>query len=368
LDHFFEGGIVVGMFGQPYPVFAVSVLVRLSVAEGDHGGDRVLSERMRYVEPFDGDGRVRQFEGELKFFQRRRGLYLPHHLLRRDLAQGDFLGHVGQRKDVVPQRGGLLVIFACGGALHLPFPSGDEVRVLSPEKEDRLVHDVSVSGFIDPPDARRGTFLRVQVDAGLHLFERRQLGFRKHDPAGAQGEQMLLPYPAEEPMDMRDRRERPEIHVAVLEPPAGEFQSGKIFLHRELDERIGFVVLPEDVVGRLVPADQLLFDEEGFPLARGRDVIDVVHDADQDLVLGRETVFAPDEIRRYPFAEVDGFADVEERAGGVAHEVNTGRVGKRLQRREDVTVHGASAAAGLRRISSMNGRRSSIFSQWANRT
>jgi hypothetical protein len=89
---------------------------------------------------------------------------------------------------------------------------------------------------------------------------------------------------------------------------------------QDVGERL--VVAQQHVEARAQPLDQVGFEEERFGLGRGRNELDGrgrrnhAHDARGMAGLAR--------IRRYPFADALGLADVEDLALGVEHAIDAG--------------------------------------------
>ena len=125
------------------------------------------------------------------------------------------------------------------------------------EEEHHLVDVVAIRGLVDGLDARALAALDVVQEAWPR---ERPLALGDVDRAGAERED-----PADEVhrlVDAARRRVRPEVAAAVGRQLAGPLDAREVVGERDLDERVGLVVLEADVEARLEALDEVRLEEE----------------------------------------------------------------------------------------------------------
>ena len=120
-----------------------------------------------------------------------------------------------------------------------------------------------------------------------------------------------------------------EVARAVVAAQAGEAEAGEGFALVEADEEEAFVVDEVGVVFGAPVLDEFAFEEEGLGLGADFDDVEVAHEGDHGGDFGLVEIGAATalEIGGDAFFEILGFADVEDGAETVLHQVNAGRWG-----------------------------------------
>ena len=107
----------------------------------------------------------------------------------------------------------------------------------------------------------------------------------------------------------------------MFDTSEGEARNGVVEI--DFDEEEAFVVAKTDVVTRVKFFDEFAFEEEGFGFAADDVIIEIVNAFDERAEFEVPTHAAGRlEILGDAFAEVAGFADVDDRAEAVAHKIN----------------------------------------------
>ena len=103
----------------------------------------------------------------------------------------------------------------------------------------------------------------------------------------------------------------------------------EIFVVREIDVRIRFIVPQHHVVRWSQRFDEALLQQQRFGFAGGDGGLDLINAVDQGDGLGIQPATA--KIVRHPILEVAGFADVEHLPVGIKHLVDPGFLGQLLE-------------------------------------
>ena len=97
----------------------------------------------------------------------------------------------------------------------------------------------------------------------------------------------------------------------------------RIFLPgRHLDIRIGLCILQKDIIARVVLLDQYILQRERLHLGVTEIEIKILHRTDH--LLGLDILFTVLKILRNAVLQLGGFADIDDRAGGVFHDIDAG--------------------------------------------
>ena len=118
-----------------------------------------------------------------------------------------------------------------------------------------------------------------------------------------------------------DVAEGSQIAGAVAYDIAGGEDAGKRFVG-DADEGVFFVVFEEDVVAGFVRLDLGRFQDQGFLLGGGEDVVDIGDVSDQGVELPSAVVARLLEIGTHPAAQTFGLADVDDLGIPVLHQVD----------------------------------------------
>ena len=125
----------------------------------------------------------------------------------------------------------------------------------------------------------------------------------------------------------RGREERPEVEGSVSQLAPCEQDPGKVFVHRQLHQQEGFVVLQVHVELGLVFADQVALQDESFHFGVGDDEFEIA-----DLPLQDLRLLVPGaaglEVGTHPVPEALALADVEDALLGIPEQVDAALVGK----------------------------------------
>ena len=204
------------------------------------------------------------------------------------------------------------------GLVHLDLELGQHQVRLALQEEHRALDVLAIVRFGNQPDARTAAALDLVQHAGPRAVrEHRVL-------AGADLEDLL-----QERHALADRagaRIRTEVAVLPVEPAAMEAELRKR-IGGQADVRIALVVAKDDVVARFFRFDQVVLEEQRFPLGAGHRRLDPrnlrEHHGDPSLVR------ALLEIARDALLQVARLADVERRAAGIEHPVHAGTMRQR---------------------------------------
>ena len=134
---------------------------------------------------------------------------------------------------------------------------------------------------------------------------------------------------------IRAKIERPVFFNAACKINAGIFFSG-----RELDVRVGLIVSKHDVELRAILLDEIVFESESLSFVADEDGFEIGDFARERAGLCVNPARF-EKIGTHAAAERRGFADVEDDAGGVFEQVDTGAFGK--QRGYFSGFHGSAA-------------------------
>ena len=99
---------------------------------------------------------------------------------------------------------------------------------------------------------------------------------------------------------------------------ARQKNSWKIFIRRDLNEGIRFVVAPADIVVRLDLVDEVALNDQGLTFTGRGDVIDMVNGRHQEACFHGKSELAA-EIRADTLGQVARFSDVDNATGVVPH-------------------------------------------------
>src|SRR6266576_3719403 len=117
--------------------------------------------------------------------------------------------------------------------------------------------------------------------------------------------------------------ERTEVARAIVLFDAGEGETRDRVVEINFDEKKAFVVAKADVVARMKFFDEFAFQEEGFGFAANDVIIKIVNAVDERAEFEVPTHATGGlEVLRDAFAQVAGFADVNDSAEAVAHQVD----------------------------------------------
>lgn len=115
-----------------------------------------------------------------------------------------------------------------------------------------------------------------------------------------------------------------EVAGAVVFFEAGEGEAGEGVVEGEADEEEAFVVAEADVVAGAELFDEFAFEEEGFGFVADEVEIEVPDGVDESACFAvGEFGAGGGEVVGEAFAEVAGFADVDDAIEAVAHDVDT---------------------------------------------
>ncbi len=311
--------------------FAVARFIGPAPVEADHRGDRLHSLKVRDVKGFDAFRGPRQMEMPHQVLNGAAGLEPFRQHLRRHFAKGHALPHVLHRFDTVPNLGRRFIFHFFGQASHFLFPLRRHFFMPPLEEPPRSVGHSLVFAGGDFSDARGGAFAGVQVEAGADLLIRERMALLNFEFAGPERKQFFPPGPAQVLSHPAHVGIGSEIDRAVPPFLPGEKKPGEVLAQGEGDVRIGLVVSPHGIEGRLMPADEAPLQHESLPFAGGGDVIHVPDGGGESLVLGflgGVPVSGSSEIAGHSFLQVAGLSDVDDLPGGIAHEIDAGRVRK----------------------------------------
>ncbi len=125
------------------------------------------------------------------------------------------------------------------------------------------------------------------------------------------------------------RRDRPEVAAAIVRH-APRDDDARPLLVRDLQIRIGLVVFEEDIVVRLVPLDQFVFEDQRLARRVGADHLEIGDPAHEFARLARHRAGRA-EVRADAIAQRLRLADVDHLPFGILHQIDAGRGGKRRQ-------------------------------------
>lgn len=119
-----------------------------------------------------------------------------------------------------------------------------------------------------------------------------------------------------------------EVGCAVVFAEADELEAWEIFGGLDADEIEIFIVFEGDVVAWAVVFDEFGFEDEGFGFVADSVGFEALDGVDESACFDIDAGFGGGiEVLCEAFAEVFGFADVDDRAEAVFHEIDAWFVG-----------------------------------------
>jgi len=119
---------------------------------------------------------------------------------------------------------------------------------------------------------------------------------------------------------------RSKIERTVALQPAGDRGSGKRFPGVDAEEGIMLIVSKDDIILGLLLLDQIAFQDKGFKLALGDDILDIFYLRDHRKEARGEGGGVL-EIGRYSFPKRQRLPDVKGPSAGIAKEIDSRRIG-----------------------------------------
>ena len=115
---------------------------------------------------------------------------------------------------------------------------------------------------------------------------------------------------------------RTEVTGFVLFHVPGKQNPRIIFSHRNLDVRIGFVILEHGIIPRSMLFDQITFQNQGFQFWICHDVFKIA-DMRHHLFYFCSTLPACLKILAYPVFQTDGFSDINNLFWRIMHKIDS---------------------------------------------
>ena len=317
-DDFGHGDEVVLTGGGADAVAAVVGVVGDAIFEADHGGDAVGGADVGDVEALHHERWAVEVEFLLEFADIGHGVDGGD-----DFGAGATLEGAGgfegffEVGDHVPKFGGALEVELGGVGLHFLFESREEVLRFAGEEVAGFVEAAEVVVPGDAADAGGGTVFDDVVGAVFVI------DFAGVDGA-ADAEAEAFGEPVHGGAESTGVGEGAEVAGAVVFFQAGEGEAGEGVVEGEADEEEAFVVAEADVVAGAELFDEFAFEEEGFGFVADEVEVEVPDAVDESACFAvGEFGAGGGEVVGEAFAEVAGFADVDDAIEAVAHDVDT---------------------------------------------